>query len=376
MANNPISMVKIRQILRLHSQGTSKVQIAVQTGTSRNTLKRYLKEFEGSKLTYDEITVLSDKDLEDLFVKPGDKQLPDILQQLFSLFPGIDKALKKKGVTQLVLWQEYKRNYPDGLGRSRFNYYFSQWKDQVNPTMHMEHKAGDKLYVDFAGEKLNIIDKETGEVQQVEVFLAILGASQLTYVEAVMTQQKEDFVAACEGALHYCGGVPAAIVPDNLKSAVIKSSKYEPTINETFADFAEHYGTTILPARAYKPRDKALVENAARISYTRINARIRGNNYYSLQELNAAILVALEDHNNTLLTGRNYTRRQQFEEIERAALQPLPPLRYELKKLHYGTVGKNGHVGLSPDKHYYSVPYMHIGKKVKLLYSRNWRIRG
>ncbi len=244
-------MVKIRQILRLHSQGTSKVQIAVQTGTSRNTLKRYLKEFEGSKLTYDEITVLSDKDLEDLFVKPGDKQLPDILQQLFSLFPGIDKALKKKGVTQLVLWQEYKRNYPDGLGRSRFNYYFSQWKDQVNPTMHMEHKAGDKLYVDFAGEKLNIIDKETGEVQQVEVFLAILGASQLTYVEAVMTQQKEDFVAACEGALHYCGGVPAAIVPDNLKSAVIKSSKYEPTINETFADFAEHYGTTILPARAW-----------------------------------------------------------------------------------------------------------------------------
>ena len=371
MANNPISMVKIRQILRLHSQGTSKVQIAVQTGTSRNTLKRYLKEFEGSKLTYDEIIVLSDKDLEDLFVKPGDKQLPDKLQQLFSLFPGIDKALKKKGVTQLVLWQEYKRNYPDGLGRSRFNYYFSKWKDQVNPTMHMEHKAGDKLYVDFAGEKLNIIDKETGEVQQVEVFLAILGASQLTYVEAVMTQQKEDFVAACEGALHYCGGVPAAIVPDNLKSAVIKSSKYEPTINETFADFAEHYGTTILPARAYKPRDKALVENAVRISYTRINARIRGNNYYSLQELNAAIRVALEDHNNTLLTGRTYTRRQQFEEIERAALQPLPPLRYELKKLHYGTVGKNGHVGLSPDKHYYSVPYMHIGKKVKLLYSRN-----
>jgi transposase len=347
------------------------VQIAAQTGISRNTLKKYLKEFEGSKLTYDEISVLSDKDLEDLFINPEDNPLNDKLQRLFSLFPTMDKALKKKGVTQYLLWEEYKRNHPDGLGRSRFNYYFSQWKDQVNPTMHMEHKAGDKLYVDFAGEKLSIIDKDTGEVQQVEVFLAILGASQLTYVEAVMTQQKEDFVAACEGALHYCGGVPAAIVPDNLKSAVIKSSKYEPTINETFADFAEHYGTTILPARAYRPRDKALVENAVRISYTRIYARIRGNNYYSLEELNAAIRAVLEDHNNTLLKGRNYTRRQQYEEIERSALMPLPPLKYELKKQYSGTVGKNGHVGLGPDKHYYSVPYRFIGKKVKLLYSRH-----
>jgi transposase len=372
MPNNPISMIKIRQILRLHSQGRSKVQIAAHTGISRNTLKKYLKEFEESKLTYDELRVLSDKDLEDLFIRPGDRPINNRLLQLFSLFPTMDKALKKKGVTRYALWEEYKHNHPDGVGRSQFNYYFSKWKDQVNPTMHMEHKAGDKLYVDFAGEKLSIIDKDTGEVQRVEVFLAILGASQLTYIEAVMTQQKEDFVAACEGALLYCGGVPAAIVPDNLKSAVIKSSKYEPTLNETFADFAEHYGTTILPARAYKPRDKALVENAVRISYTRIYARIRGNNYYSLAELNAAIRVVLEDHNNTLLKGRNYTRRQQYEEIERSALMPLPPLRYELKKQHFGTVGKNGHVGLGPDKHYYSVPCRYIGVKVKLLYSRNY----
>jgi len=245
MPNNPISMIKIRQILRLHSQGRSKVQIAAHTGISRNTLKKYLKEFEESKLTYDELRVLSDKDLEDLFIRPGDRPINNKLLQLFSLFPTMDKALKKKGVTRYALWEEYKHNHPDGVGRSQFNYYFSKWKDQVNPTMHMEHKAGDKLYVDFAGEKLSIIDKDTGEVQRVEVFLAILGASQLTYIEAVMTQQKEDFVAACEGALLYCGGVPAAIVPDNLKSAVIKSSKYEPTLNETFADFAEHYGTTI-----------------------------------------------------------------------------------------------------------------------------------
>jgi transposase len=257
------------------------------------------------------------------------------------------------------------------VGLSQFKHYFSQWKAQVNPTMHMEHKAGDKLYVDFAGDKLEIINEQTGELKPVEVFVAILGASQLTYVEAVMTQQKEDFIFACENALHYCGGVPAAIVPDNLKSAVSKSSKYEPTLNETFADFAEHYGTTILPARAYRPRDKALVENAVRIIYTRIYVKVKRQQYFTLQDLNLAILTALEEHNNAPLRGRNYSRRQQFDEVERNVLMPLPELRYELKKHQYATVAKNGHVGLSADKHYYSVPYRFIGKKVKLLYSRS-----
>ena len=235
----------------------------------------------------------------------------------------------------------------------------------------MEHKAGDKLYVDFAGDKLSIIDRQTGEINPVEVFVAILGASQLTYVEAVMSQQKEDFIFACENALHYCKGVPAAIVPDNLKSAVTKSSKYEPTLNEAFADFAEHYGTTILPARAYRPRDKALVENAVRIIYTRIYVKVKRNEYYCLKDLNAAIHAALEEHNNAPLRGRNYSRKQQFDEVEKNALMPLPELRYELKKHQYATVAKNGHVGLSVDKHYYSVPYRFIGKKVKLLYSRH-----
>ncbi|MDE3145103.1 MAG: IS21 family transposase, partial [Bacteroidota bacterium] len=267
--------------------------------------------------------------------------------------------------------EEYKRNHPDGLGLSQFKHYYAQWKSQVNPTMHMEHKAGDKLYVDFAGDKLSIIDQQTGEIKQVEVFVAILGASQLTYVEAVMTQAKEDFIAACENALHYCGGVPAAIVPDNLKSAVTKSSKYEPTLNETFADFAEHYSTTILPARAYRPRDKALVENAVRIIYSRIYVKIKKGLYHSLEALNSAISVELEYHNNAHLRGRNYSRRQQFDEVEKNILMPLPPLRYEMKKYQYATVAKNGHVGLGTDKHYYSVPYKFIGKKVKILFSRH-----
>lgn len=148
-----------------------------------------------------------------------------------------------------------------------------------------------------------------------------------------------------------------------MKSAVTKSSKYEPVLNESFADFAEHYSTTILPARAYRPRDKALVENAVRIMYTRIYAKLRDIVFFTLEELNTDILLALEEHNNLLLTGRNYSRRQQFEEVERSALEPLPLLRYELKKQIFVTVMKNGHVSLNADKHYYSVPYRFIGKK-------------
>jgi transposase len=371
MANNPIGMNKLRHILRLHTQGRSKLLISQQTGVARNTLKKYLKEFIASGLSFAEIGELEDKDLEDLFIKQEEKPVNQKLLTLFNLFPAMDKELKRKGVTRILLWQKYKVTHPNGIGRSQFNRYFALWKAQVNPTMHMEHKAGDKLYVDFAGEKLSIVDKQTGEIQQVEVFVAILGASQLTYVEAVMSQQKEDFIGACESALYYYGGVPAAIVPDNLKSAVIKSSKYEPVLNEAFADFAEHYSTTILPARAYRPRDKALVENAVRIIYTRIYAKLRDTIYFTLEELNVAILLALKEHNNLLLTGRNYSRMQQFDEIERGALAPLPPLRYELKKQIFVTVMKNGHVSLNADKHYYSVPYRYIGKKIKLMYSRH-----
>lgn len=371
MPNKPIDMIKIRQILRLHDQGCNKLQIAANLGISRNTLKKYLKQFEASGFTFEQINEFSDKDLEELFIRPEDRPLNEKLHNLFSMFPEMDKELRRKGMTRQLLWESYKRKHIDGVGRSQFNFYFSQWKDSINPTMKMEHKAGDKMYVDFAGEKLHYVNPDDGEWVACEVFLAVLGASQLTYVEAVPSQQKEDFVSAVENALHFFGGVPTAIVPDNLKSAVIKSSKYEPTLNETFADFAEYYSTTVLPARAYRPRDKALVENAVRISYTRIFAKIRDQHYYSIQDLNAAVHLALEGHNNAQLSGRNYSRRQQFEEVERMTLQALPAARYEMKKQAFATVMKNGHVALGPDKHYYSVPYRFIGRKVKLLYSRH-----
>jgi len=343
--------------------------IAAQADASRNTVKKYLASFKDSGFTFEEVDALNDKELEDLFGKSKESPISSRMEVMLRCFPHVDKELKRTGVNRHMLWQQYLKEFPDGYQYSQFCFYYNQWKARVNPVMHIDHKAGDKLYVDFAGEKLHIADKETGEVIPVEVFVAILGASQLTYVEAVISQQKEDFITACENTLHYIGGVPAAIVPDNLKAAVTKSSRYEPTLNETFAGFAEHYGTTVLPARAFHPRDKALVEGAVKIVYTRMYAPLRKNIYHSLKELNEAIRLVLEEHNNLRLQGRHYSRRQQFEEVEREALMPLPVLRYELKKQFYVTVMKNGHVCLGPDKHYYSVPYRFIGKKVKLLYS-------
>lgn len=370
MANKSISMSKIRHLLQLYSQGRSKKLISEQTGIARNTLKKYLEEFANSRLSIDEILELSDKELEDLFIKPDVKPINSRLATLTSLFPSIERELKKKGVTRDQLWRKYKDNHPGGLGRSQFHLYYSLWKKQSSPSMHIEHKSGDKMYVDFAGDRLHIVDKDTGEIQSVEVFVAILGASQLTYVEAVTSQQKEDFISACENALHYFGGVPAAIVPDNLKAAVTKSSKYEPIINETFADFARHYNTVILPARAFKPKDKSLVENAVRIMYNRMYAPLKKQQHFSLNELNSAISIELEKHNDHKLTGRNYSRKDQFIEVEKDALMPLPELRYELRRQACATVMKNGHVHLNVDRHYYSVPYKFIGKKTTIKYNR------
>lgn len=371
MANKTIDMSKIRQILRFFTQGKSKVYISQQTGASRNTVKRYIRRFLQEKLTYEDICNMQDAELEVMF---GSSQPPDLghrYDELQRLLPDLEKRFKQKGVTIDLLWRQYRQLYPHGYGHTQFHGYFTAYIGRARPVMHLEHKAGDKMYIDFAGEKLGITDQQTGEIQYVEVFVAVLGCSQLTYVEAVPTQRRQDFIGACENALQYFGGVPAAIVPDNLKSAVARSSKYEPTINETFADFAEHYGTAILPARAYRPKDKSLVEGMVKIVYRKVYTALNHCTYFSLESLNAAIRAALEDLNNTSFKGRNYSRRQQFEEVERVALLPLPVYRYEFKQQQVVTVMKNGHVCLGIDKHYYSVPYRYIGKKVKLQFTRD-----
>lgn len=373
MANITISMNKIRQILRLYDQGKSKLTIAAYLDISRTTVRKYITSLENCGLSEREVDSLSDSELDELFGKIKDKPRYES-QKMLALqrcFPKMERELKRTGVTKGLLWEDYIKEFPDGYKYTQFCKHFTDWQAKVNPTMHRIHKVGDKLFVDFAGEKLSYTDKATGEVVSVEVFVAILGASQLTYVEAVPSQQKEDFISACENTLHFLGGAPSAIVPDNLKAAVTKSHRYEPTLNQAFEDFAQHYDTVVLPARAYKPRDKALVEGAVRIIYTRLYVPIRQKQYFSLSELNVAMREYLALHNNQLLKGRTYSRRMQFEEIERKELKALPIDRFELKQTFHAKVNKDSHILLGPDRHYYSVPVRFLSKKVKIIYSNS-----
>ena len=357
MANKPIHMSKLRQVFKLHCQGQSKLQISTLTGLSRNTVTKYVNNFTALKTTWEEINKLSDKDLDELFCKSPEVLPSDKLSTLHKFFSESAKRLGQRGVARIHLWFEYRVQNPEGYGRTGFYRHYDFWKRKGQTSTHIEHKAGDKMFIDFAGEKLKIVDPDTGEIKPVEVFVAILGASQLMYVEAIESQRVEDFISCCENALHYYGGSPSAIVPDNLKSAVTKSSRYEPRLNENFEAFADHYGMSVLPARAYKPKDKALVEGAVKISYSSIYAHLPSETPTSIEELNEQIRGLLEKKNNASFRGAKYSRRDQFEEMEKSALQLLPEKRFELRHSTVVTVMKNGHVCLSTDKHYYSVPY-------------------
>lgn len=371
MANKLIDMSKVRKVLKLHYQGKSKLFISKYLSLSRNTVKKYIALFCFLHLDYEELMKKSDAELEGLFSNYKPAFVTPKLKALYDLFPYVERELKKTGVTKLSMWDEYIKKHPDGLKSTQFCEHYQRWSKKVNPVMHMNHKAGDKMFIDYAGKTLQLVDKETGEITELQFFVAILGASQLTYAEASFSQNKEDFVASIENALHYFQGVPAAIVPDNLKSAVIKSNRYEPTINETLQDFADHYETTILPARAYKPRDKSLAEGAVKILYQRIYPEIRKKTYYELPDMNKDIWQLLDIHNDKKLSGRHTSRLQLFDDIEKEKLSPLPIARFEIKEQSFATVMQNGHVLLGKDKHYYSVPYQYIRKKVKILYTNS-----
>jgi transposase len=370
MSNNLIKMTKIRSILRLYTQGVSKKSISEKAGATRNTVKKYIRQYIAMNRSLEELDQMSDTELEQLFSIKEQKQPDKRLKELIAIFPEVEKALKRKGVTREGVWRKYYEAHPDGYRETQFRNHFNQWSKHVNSVMHINHKAGDKMYVDYAGQHLQIVNDATGEIKNVEVFAAILGASQLTYVEASYTQQKEDFITSCENALHYFGGAPQAIVTDNLKSAVIKSSKYEPTLNEAFSDFILHYNMAALPAGPYKPKHKALVEGVVKIIYRTIYAAVSDRVFTTLADLNIAIREALEEHNNRPMKNRPYTRRQLFEEVERMELQALPLRRYDLKRKKVATVMKNNYVCLAEDKNYYSVPYLYIGKKVNIFYSQ------
>jgi len=369
MSKRRTSLKKIREIIRMHQElGLSNRTISKATGVSRPIVSQYIKDIKSAGLNSNEVQKMPDDVLLEILTGKNSKG-SERYKHLLSNFESYSRELKKVGVNMKVLWEEYIQENPAGYSYSQFCFHYQVWKNASDISMHIQHKAGDKLFVDYAGKKLHITDRNTGELLSVEVFIAVLGASQLTYVEAMPSQKKEDFIRGNENALIYIGGVPKAIVPDCLRSAVTKGDKYEPDINPEYFDFSRHYGTTILPARPYHPKDKALVENAVRIVYSWIFAKIRNMVFFTIDDLNKAIRDQLELYNSRLMQRPKISRRDLFTETEKAFLHPLPAERYEIKKYKRLKVQFNYHVYLNDDKHYYSVPYRFRGRHVDLFYT-------
>ena len=297
MANERISMRKIRDIIRLREKGLGYRQIGRALRISHPVVSQYARDFAATGLSYAEIRGISDSELMELLA--GGRTADARYAELGAWFERCTRELKRVGVTIQQIWEEYRQEHPDGYSYSQFCYHFQVWRDGDEVTMHIEHKVGDKLFVDFAGKKLTVSERHGGGRRAVESFVAVLGASQLGYLQVVETQRKADLIAASTGALEYIGGVPAAIVPDCLKSAVSKADPYEPDLNRAYAAFARHYGMVVLPARSGKAKDKALVEQTVRLMYQRVYAKLRDRTFYRIDELNAAIGPLLDKHNAT-----------------------------------------------------------------------------
>jgi transposase len=364
-----IKMKKAREVIRMHEElHLSGKKISKALGVSRPVISEYISGMKKAGLSYKDIAEMKDDRLLELI--RGKKKRENIkYQTLEADFDIIMKELKRPGVTLSLLHEEYTSKNLHPYSYSQYCYHFQKWSDQSEISMHMEHKAGDKMFVDFTGKKMQITNSITGELTDVEIFISVLGASSLFYVEAVASQKKEDFIRATENAFYYYGGVPCAVMPDCLKSAVTKADKYEPDINHEYGDFARHYRTTIFPARSKKPKDKALAENAVKNFYTNIFARLRDRIFFSIEELNIAILELLEKFNNRPMQRTKVSRRDLFNEIEKAHLMPLPNEKYEIK--HYKSLKAqfNYHVYLIDDKHYYSIPYRLRGRQIELFYT-------
>ena len=361
----PIAMSILKQIIRHWCQDTPIKAISRKTGVARNTIKTYIGIIQSRNLCCTKLLCMEEYDLEALFFQSpqADPRYTALLKKMTYF----KDELERVGVNRHFLWEEYRQQYSDGYRYSQFCYHLQQYLKPEQATLHIDQKPGDKLYVDFTGKKLQWVDSQSGEVHPVEVFVAVLGYSHRTYVEAVPSQRQAHFLSAIDNALHFYGGVPQAIVPDNLKAAVIKADRYEPTLNEALSDLANHYGTTIYPARSKKPRDKAWVENMVRTIYSRVFAPLRNENFHSLSELNRAVRQLLDKHNNMDLQGADFSRQQRFDEHEKDKLAPLPVERYQRKHYRDQKARKNCHIYLSEDKHYYSVPYRFIGKKVRVI---------
>jgi len=324
------------------------------------TVADYLVRARQAGLAWPLPEALDDASLEArLFPPPAGslsaKQVPDPVY--------IHEELKRTGVTLLLLWEEYRTGYADGLGYSQYCEHYRRWRRRLKPSMRQDHRAGERTFTDYSGKKPSVVDRATGQMRTVELFVATLGASSYTYAEASETQELSAWQAAHVRMNEYFGGTTEIWVPDNLKSAVTRPCRYEPTITGGFADLAEHYGVAIIPARVRKPKDKAKVESAVQVVQRWILARLRNRTFFSLAELNAAIRELLVDVNGKVMRATGKTRRELFETLDRPALKPLPATAFEPRDWKRCKVHVDYHVEVVHN--FYSVPYQLVGQEIE-----------
>jgi len=365
---NTLDFMDIKQIITLHLDGFSNRKIGETLGISRNTVNTYMHLFKGSKYSLKELLELDQKHFNSMFTSHT-TIVNTRYNDLMCFFEKVNQDRQHPGFTFLHHYHQYKQECNNPYSYTQFMEHYNRKYSKIKGSMKLEHIAGNELFIDFAGKKLKIVDQETGEVKNIEVFVAILPHSQYTYVEACSSQKREDLIKCMRNTLSFYGGVPKAIVSDNLKSAVTRASKYEPEINRTFKEFACHYNCAVNPTRGYSPQDKALVENAVRLVYQRIYYPIKDMVFFSLEELNREIRKLLEKYNNMLLQRKEISRKELFQSVERSCLKPLPQEIYHIKQYTRAKVQKIGYVYFSPDKTYYSVPYRFIGKSTHIHYT-------
>ena len=358
-------MRKIRELLRLRfDSGLSQACIAVSIGCGPTTVSQCLKRHSATGLGWPLSADLDDEQLESaLYPNPGkntrDKPSPD--------WKYIHQELRKKSVTRQLVWLEYKGENPDGYQYTQFCNRYNQWKKTVDLPFRNTHQAGEKVFVDYTGQTIAVYDPREGGVRYAQIFVGVLGASNYTFAEATWTQSLPDWISSHNRMFAYFGGVPEITVPDNLKSGVTKACRYDPLINSSYFAMAAYYETAIIPARKRKPKDKAKAETGVLIVERWILAVLRNRKFFSLDELNKAIAELLEKLNKRPFQKLDGSRVSVFEQLDKPVLKKLPEHPYELCEFRYGVVNINYHVEV--DRHYYSVPYEYVRKKIEARYT-------
>lgn len=362
-------MKKLREVFRLKFEfGYSHRQIANSVGISPGTVSEYLSLFKITGLIWSEVLNDSDEQLEQrIYRHPSSTSIS--LSRPLPDWSKVRLELQRKGVTLLLLWNEYKSQYPDGLGYTQFTKCYHRYAKTLDPVMRFIHKAGEKTFVDYAGLTMEWIDPGAGEIHKAQIFVGCLGGSSLIFAEATASQSLPDWIGSHVRMFEAFGGVTEILVPDNLRSGVNKAHRYDPDVNQTYHEMSLHYNIAVIPTRIVRPRDKAQAESAVQIVERQIIAPLRHQTFTSLHEINQAIQAKLSALNNKPMQRIELSRLQQFEQTEKSTLKPLPTTRFEMQEWKHAKVHIDYHICVN--KHFYSVPFTLIGKRVDVSVTKN-----